>query len=542
MANKSKKSQKNTLLIYSMIFVLILLNCLGSFLIYSKYAKKTTGTAPVELAEKEKNLQRELEEIKRKTKIEQERRAAQLQAEQEAAETARMQEAIQIRVVKDFYQAINDHDCTIATQLRPNYKSCPKIEWVKIKKLKLVRETPTISVIYLEMVYQRNNREKSFSGYLIVKLYREQWIIDNNSYRSKLSLDKYLKKYKIAPATSDNSTNITPKPEPNTNFTTTTGDYGSKTILNACWTKKQLAGSPQDKKVQRPIKNPFKGHPDIYVPTHENPKLKPKLRNSIRRIIPRNNEKVVALTFDLCERTKEITGYDADLVNYLRKHKIRATFYAGGKWMHSHTEKAKQLMADPLFEIGNHAWTHGNLRVLKGEEMENQILWTQGQYEVLRNDLINDVKIRKKCNIPPNIADKEIDSIPLVPQTFRFPYGTCSAESLNFLAESGLPAVQWDIVTGDPWRKQTAKGIARTILRNKVKPGSIIIAHANGRGHGTAKSLDLFIPKLKKQGYRFVTVSELLKSAKTVETKNECYELKPGDNKRYDRIFRGGTE
>ena len=315
---------------------------------------------------------------------------------------------------------------------------------------------------------------------------------------------------------------------------------GSSTILNACWTKKELAGSSQDKKVQRPIKNPFRGNPAIPVPYHHNPKVKPKLRNSIRRVIPRNNDKVVALTFDLCERTKERTGYDAKLVNYLRKHKIRATFYAGGKWMHSHPEKAKQLMADPLFEIGNHAWTHGNLRVLKGREMEDQILWTQGQYEVLRNQLRIKVEMNK-CNMPIANVQKEIDSIPPVPLTFRFPYGTCSAESLNFLAKSGLPAVQWDVVTADPWRKQTARGIARTILR-KVKPGSIIIAHANGRGHGTAKSLDLFIPKLEKKGYRFVTVSELLKSAETVETKNECYELKPGDNKRYDRIFGEGTE
>jgi len=95
-------------------------------------------------------------------------------------------------------------------------------------------------------------------------------------------------------------------------------------------------------------------------------------------------------------------------------------------------------------------------------------------------------------------------------------------------------------VTGDPSRKQSANSIAKTVLRN-VKPGSIIIAHANGRGYNTAKALPLFIPKLRRQGYTFVTVSELLKSGKviTVET---CYELKPGDNKKYDRLFGKGTE
>ena len=140
-----------------------------------------------------------------------------------------------------------------------------------------------------------------------------------------------------------------------------------------------------------------------------------------------------------------------------------------------------------------------------------------------------------QCAVPVT----EIDKIPPVPLTFRFPYGRCSTKSLQALAKYGLPAVQWDVVTGEPSRKQSA-AIARTVLRN-VKSGSIIIAHANGRGYNTAKALPLFIPELKKRGYQFVTVSELLKSGKVVTAKT-CYELKPGDNKKYDRLFGKGTE
>jgi len=305
--------------------------------------------------------------------------------------------------------------------------------------------------------------------------------------------------------------------------------FGSSTILNSCWTPKQLQGSSRDKQVQRPIKNPYRSPPKITTP-HLNSPVESKLRDSIRHVIPDSDEKIVALTFDLCERTKERTGYDAAIVNYLRQHHVKATFYAGGKWMHSHPDKTMQLMADPLFEIGNHAWTHGNMRVLKGEEMKNQILWTQGQYEVLRE------RLERKCQAPV----REMNKIPHLPLTFRFPYGTCNANSLQALAEYGLPAVQWDVVTADPWHKQTAKGITNTVLK-KVKPGSIIIAHANGRGHGTADALPLFIPKLRERGYQFVTVSELLKSGEAITTKT-CYELKPGDNKRYDRIFGKGTE
>ncbi|RKZ75634.1 MAG: polysaccharide deacetylase [Gammaproteobacteria bacterium] len=311
--------------------------------------------------------------------------------------------------------------------------------------------------------------------------------------------------------------------------------FGSQAILNRCWTPKQLRGSSRDKRVHRPLRNPYRSPPRITKPTYFNSPLEAKLRHSIRHIIPARNKKIVALTFDLCERTKEKTGYDAAIVNYLRKHGIKATFYAGGKWMHSHPDKAMQLMADPRFEIGNHAWTHGNMRVLRGREMENQILWTQGQYEVLRRQLMSQLETRQ-CPVPVS----EMNKIPPVPLTFRFPYGTCNANSLQALADYGLPAVQWDVVTGDPSRKQSAKAIARTVLRN-VKPGSIIIAHANGRGYNTAKALPLFIPELRRRGYQFVTVSELLKSGKVITAKT-CYELKPGDNKKYDRLFGKGTE
>ena len=188
-------------------------------------------------------------------------------------------------------------------------------------------------------------------------------------------------------------------------------------------------------------------------------------------------------------------------------------------------------MADPLFEIGNHGWTHGNMAVLKGQEMRNQILWTQTQYELLRDKL--EYKIRaKNCANP-----SEFNKIPHVPLTFRFPYGRCSSESLNALNEYNLPAIQWNVVTADPWSKQTVKGIVSAVSR--IRPGSIIIAHANGIGHKTAKALPKVIKKIKSQGYRFVTVTDLLTSAKKIVSKNSCYELPVTQKKSNGSIHNG---
>jgi peptidoglycan/xylan/chitin deacetylase (PgdA/CDA1 family) len=112
----------------------------------------------------------------------------------------------------------------------------------------------------------------------------------------------------------------------------------------------------------------------------------------------------------------------------------------------------------------------------------------------------------------------------------RFPYGRCNAKSLAAVADAGLLAIQWDVVTGDPDPHVSAKTIANTIL-TRAHPGAIIVAHANGRGLHTAEALALALPKLKEEGYNFVTVSELLKAGKPVIA-SSCYLNHPGDSPR----------
>jgi peptidoglycan/xylan/chitin deacetylase (PgdA/CDA1 family) len=191
-----------------------------------------------------------------------------------------------------------------------------------------------------------------------------------------------------------------------------------------------------------------------------------------------------------------------------------------------------QLAADPLFEIGNHGWTHGNLRVLSGEAAEQQIQWTQAQYALLRRNLV--ARAEQK-----GVAPAEIAQIPAVPLTLRFPFGTCSRATLDMAARFGLPAVQWEVVSADASPGRSARQVAEGALA-RIKSGSIVVFHANGRGSGTADALPQIIGRLRAAGYRFVTVSELLRAGEPV-TAPECYEERPGDNLRYDTLFGAGT-
>ena len=201
--------------------------------------------------------------------------------------------------------------------------------------------------------------------------------------------------------------------------------------------------------------------------------------------------------------------------------------------MQTHPVKTMQLMADPLFEVGNHGWTHANMRVIGKEEQLEQILLTQAQYRELRRQLA--------CwPCAQRAGANELAKIPAVPQCFRFPFGVCTAEALQLLQRLKLSAVQWDVVADDSDKGQTAGRIARNVLRD-VKPGSIIAFHANGSGRQTTQALSLVVPELEKRGYAFATVSELLSLGQPV-TATACYELTPGDNKRYDKLFGNGMD
>jgi peptidoglycan/xylan/chitin deacetylase (PgdA/CDA1 family) len=294
---------------------------------------------------------------------------------------------------------------------------------------------------------------------------------------------------------------------------------------NICWAPDVFVPLPAEKSI-------FKGDHRFDAPPSRT-ELAPYsaipagLRGAIRSVKISGPRKLVALTFDLCEQPGEIAGYDGAIIEYLRANGIKATFFAGGKWMRSHAERAQQLMSDPLFEMGNHSEAHRNLKLLSGARLEDEIVGPERAFENLRRNLGE-----RQCT-----RDGAIAATSVAPRMglFRFPYGACSPEALAAVNEHGFLAIQWDHSTGDPAPAQSAKAIAAAMLRN-VRPGSIIISHANGRGFHTSAALPLAIPALRAKGFEFVTVSELL-AAGTPEIVQSCYDSRPGDTDRYDHLL-----
>jgi peptidoglycan-N-acetylglucosamine deacetylase len=294
----------------------------------------------------------------------------------------------------------------------------------------------------------------------------------------------------------------------------------------ACWSPQQLSMTPAEQSVRKLVREAFIAPPQRPL-ANFSPFPAEKPRGVIRRVNLPAGKKLVALTFDLCEEPSEVAGYQGGIVDFLRLNRIKATFFAGGKWMMSHNERAQQLMSDPLFQIGNHTWEHRNLRILHGQKLADEINNAQLAYEEVRAQLE-----RRQC-VRPDQPTAELNP-PKRLNLLRFPFGACNPEVLNEVYRLGLTPIQWDVSSGDAPPGQSQKEMFKDVVGG-VRPGSIVLFHANGRGLGTEQALPAIVKGLRAKGYEFATVAELLQVGDP-DIVPTCYDHKPGDTNHYDAL------
>jgi peptidoglycan/xylan/chitin deacetylase (PgdA/CDA1 family) len=298
-----------------------------------------------------------------------------------------------------------------------------------------------------------------------------------------------------------------------------------------CWSPAELRGQPDDWKILKGTPKAFRRPPSRALAPFE--ALDPRLRGVIRGVRLPANEKIVALTFDLCEEPYEVSGYDSRVIDYLREEGVEATFFAGGKWLLTHDVRAQQLLSDPLFEVGNHTWEHRNLRIVSEPVLKSEIESAQAAYEEVRQNFEGRLCKSVAAGRP---GESNLTVPPERMSLFRFPFGACDERSLNAVNDAGLLAIQWSLSTADPAPMQTSEKIVNAVM-SRVRPGAILIFHANGRGWHTAEALREIVPRLRQAGYKFRKVSELLKLApEKIEKVSTCYDNKPGDSGRYDAL------
>lgn len=195
----------------------------------------------------------------------------------------------------------------------------------------------------------------------------------------------------------------------------------------------------------------------------------------------------VALTFDLCP-VRAPPGFDGELVTLLESTRTAATFFVSGRWLLRHEKEALALSRVPFFEIGSHGFAHAHLPGLD----------EAGQREEIERAA---TLLRTRLGIAARL--------------FRPPYGEYDAQTERVLETLELRGLTWSVVSGDPDPALTAEQILDRIAR-RLRPGSIVIFHANGKGRHTSEVLQSLLERiLPEKGLRPMTVTELLECRAT---------------------------
>ncbi|MEW9527519.1 polysaccharide deacetylase family protein [Microbispora sp. NPDC049125] len=184
--------------------------------------------------------------------------------------------------------------------------------------------------------------------------------------------------------------------------------------------------------------------------------------------------KCIALTFD-----DGPWPYTPALLDTLKKHKAKATFFVLGRKVANRPELTRRIVKEG-HEIGNHTWNHPVLTTLPDQEIRSEITTT------------SDIVYR---------------TIGKAPTMMRPPSGATDERVGQIMAELGLPQILWTGSTLD-WQARNTKVIAKRTLA-MAKRNAVILLH--DIVPETVKAMPGVLTALEKQHYRFVTVTTLLR-------------------------------
>ena len=190
----------------------------------------------------------------------------------------------------------------------------------------------------------------------------------------------------------------------------------------------------------------------------------------------RTEQKVVALTFDHSWGNK----FTPSILDTLKQNDMKVTFFIMGPWAKKYPDVAKRMVTDG-HEIASHGYRHEN-------------------YGDMTTDWVKEDIQKSQALI------KEVTGVE--PRLLRPPNGHYSQKSLKVTDELGYKTIIWNVDSLD-WKNPGRDVIVERVMK-RVKPGAIILMHASDTPVQTADALPVLLDKLKAEGYRIVTVSELL--------------------------------
>jgi peptidoglycan/xylan/chitin deacetylase (PgdA/CDA1 family) len=170
------------------------------------------------------------------------------------------------------------------------------------------------------------------------------------------------------------------------------------------------------------------------------------------------------------------------LLDLLAAHHIKATFFVIGENVAEHPEIVARA-AQEGHEIANHSWSHPNFGKMSDEGVRSQLQRT--------DDAIKSATGKR-------------------PTLMRPPYGSITAREKRWIHdEFGYQIILWDV---DPYDwKRPGPAVVRNRILKETRPGSIVLSH--DIHPGTIEAMPSTFDALEAKGFKFVTVSELIRAA-----------------------------
>jgi peptidoglycan/xylan/chitin deacetylase (PgdA/CDA1 family) len=191
---------------------------------------------------------------------------------------------------------------------------------------------------------------------------------------------------------------------------------------------------------------------------------------------------MIALTFD-----DGPGGYSKELADLFAEYGGHATFFVLGSLVPNYEEELKYVY-EMGNEVGSHTYSHKNLNIHSESTIQSEL-----------------EKTRQAIH----------DAIGADPTVIRTPYGNANSKVMKYIDG---PVILWSVDSED-WKSRDTDTIVKDVLRY-AEDGDIILLHEiYGFSFNATKTI---LKELAKEGYQFVTVSELIKY-KGIEPEGKIY-------------------
>ncbi len=193
-------------------------------------------------------------------------------------------------------------------------------------------------------------------------------------------------------------------------------------------------------------------------------------------------QNTIYLTFDCGYEN----GNTEPILDALKKHDVKATFFVVGNFLETSPEIVKRMIAEG-HTVGNHTYHHLDMSSISSMDA-----------------------FKKETQDVENLFE-QITGTPIT-KFYRPPQGKYNIENLKMAQELGYHTFFWSLAYVDWYQdKQPTKDEAFGKLLKRIHPGAIVLLHSTSSTN--AQILDELLTKWEEMGYTIKSLTELVGAA-----------------------------